>query len=450
MQALVIATALLALLWYRSPLANDKAAYYSILAGLALLLAGAVYPLMTVRFSGVSDHAVISACYALGVFLIALGFWRLRDKFTPLFAVSDPNSFGPDHHLDIAFDLVDQGFVVWSEQFSLLAFNRKYQEFMKYPAEFLKPGTPLLDCIKYQSGLGTYGPGEPDEIAQIRCQRIITERNTSEEIITTVSGLQLMVRRYYIPGYGHIATHTDITPLKSRELELANINAEKDKLFSIIAHDLKGPFVSIVGVTGMLTDANAKLSEDEVHALHASLHETGINVVKLLENLQEWSKFQRDAATIDPQVLQIGPIIHTSVDLYTPMAREKRLVFAVEEIPATPVLTDRHMVHTVLRNLIHNAVKFSHPDGQISIDVNVDKEWMWVSISDTGTGISAEKSQRIFDIDELPSMPGTQGELGSGLGLHLCQAFVHKCGGSIRVESVAGEGSKFRFSIPLA
>lgn len=447
---MVIAAALLALLRYRSPFTDEKSAYYSILSGLGLLLAGAIYPLIRPNLSDLPDLSIIAAFYSFGFFIIAAGFWRLREKFSPLFVKPDSDSFGPDHHMDIAFNLVDQGFVVWSEEYNLLAFNKKYQEFMKYPDGFLKPGVPLLECIKYLSAAGTFGLGNPDEIAKSRYQRIIVEHNASEEIVTTLSGLQLLERRYHIPGYGRIVTYTDVTQLKSRETELANLNAEKDKLFSIIAHDLRGPCVSLVGVSGLLTDTNAKLNKNEVDNLHVSLHETAQNVVNLLENLLEWSKTQRDEISLNPQVLQLEPILRTNIELYTPMAHGKELVFLVEEIPTMPVLTDNQMVHTVLRNLIHNAIKFSHPGGKITVSAETDREWMWVSIGDTGTGIPLEKGQRIFDIDELPSMPGTQGEIGSGLGLHLCQAFVNKLGGSIGVDSTVGKGSEFRFSIPLA
>ncbi len=471
-------------------LASGRICRYGLATGFVLLLAGFGLLLLDNLGWAAWPHGLALAASTSGLMTIGFGLSRLTAEANQKDRHLEASE--PSLHLEIALDLIDQGFVIWNEQNQLLACNKKYQEFMGYPDRLMQSGTSLFACIFYQAQLGTYGSGDPDVIAQDQYQKIIGERDAGDVTVTTASGTILFVRRYYVPGYGHITTQTDITKLKSNETklikneemlrrqvlelrdreerlenqaetlvsqakkmdrarrELEVLNAEKDKLFSIIAHDLRGPFASLVSVTELLANRDNQLDDDEVAHLHLSLHQEGQNLFKLLENLLEWSLLQQNATIFNPEVLPLEPLVRSTFALYGAVAKEKNIRLRTGVLPKAPVLTDENMAHTVLRNLVHNALKFTPDGGQVSVSADADNEWMWISISDTGIGICKDRIITLFEINAGKSTPGTDGEVGSGLGLHLCCALVKKCGGSIHVKSQAGKGSTFQFSLPLA
>ena len=238
--------------------------------------------------------------------------------------------------------------------------------------------------------------------------------------------------------------------MNNARVELERLNIEKDKLFTIIAHDLRGPFAGLVGVTELLATRSDELPANEISRLHQALHEAGQNLFELLENLLEWAQLQRDAVPFEPQVLKLEPLLRPNLALYKTLAASKNIQLNAIDIPPDLILTDPNMADTVLRNLIQNAIKFTPENGSVTVSAHADREWMWVQISDTGIGIPTELIDSIFKIDTTLSTPGTKGEVGSGLGLHVCNELIQKCGGKIDVISQEGQGATFKFSFPLA
>jgi ligand-binding sensor domain-containing protein/signal transduction histidine kinase len=228
---------------------------------------------------------------------------------------------------------------------------------------------------------------------------------------------------------------------------LHNLNATKDKFFSIIAHDLRSPFNSIMGFCELLFKRYEKMDDAKRKKLLGTVYESSKNLLKLLENLLQWARSQTGNISFDPEEFDINELINTNISLVNNLLQEKGVKLKKRFDGKISVYADKNMISTVIRNLITNAVKFTETGG-ITIETFQDKDNATVKIIDTGLGISKDKLGKIFDIENSKSTSGTRGESGTGLGLIICKEFVEKNGGSISVSSEPGKGSVFCFSIP--
>lgn len=249
--------------------------------------------------------------------------------------------------------------------------------------------------------------------------------------------------------------HTDITERKQAELrikqqneELQKLNAQKDKFFSIIAHDLKSPFSSIMGFSEMLVEQINEKDYDGIEQYAGVILQSSQRAMDLLMNLMEWSRSQTGRMEFNPQRFDLKEFIHDIIPLFDDIAGQKGIVIKKELPPSAPVFADQAMINTVLRNLISNAIKFTKPGGAIVLEVTEEKNKFTVSVNDNGIGIPKDLIGKLFRIDENFSTHGTANESGTGLGLILCKEFVEKHGGKIWVESEEGKGSTFYFSLP--
>jgi len=231
--------------------------------------------------------------------------------------------------------------------------------------------------------------------------------------------------------------------------DLQLLNAQKDKFFSIIAHDLKGPFNALLGYSSLLSSGAKDFDQNQVAEYSGAVHESAQRVFKLLENLLEWSRLQMGRVKYQPSSVNLKEIIDTNVELFAPTAKEKAIRLSGKGETSIDVFADAHMVDTVVRNLLNNAIKFTPEKGEVTVSTQRIGDWAEVDVSDTGVGISVANAARLFRLDEKTSTVGTGGETGTGLGLHLCKEMVEKQGGQLHVESVESEGSTFRFTLPL-
>ncbi len=237
--------------------------------------------------------------------------------------------------------------------------------------------------------------------------------------------------------------------LKS-EASLRELNATKDKLFSIISHDLKGPFSSIVGFSELLLD---KLNKDDLKSgidYAKIILESSWQAMDLLTNLIEWSRVQTGRMSYNPAPISFLPVVDGVIRLLNASAIQKSITIAVGTAEDSKILADKAMVSTVLRNLISNAIKFTKPGGRVSVNAIRKKDILQVEVSDTGVGMNKDLADKLFKFDESVSKPGTHNEKGTGLGMILCKEFVLKHHGEIWVESKPGKGSSFFFTLPLA
>ena len=235
---------------------------------------------------------------------------------------------------------------------------------------------------------------------------------------------------------------------KNEQLQL--INAEKDKFFSIIAHDLRGPLSAFVDATQILTEEIQNMDLEEIKDITMSMKTSASNIYGLLENLLEWSRLRRGAMDFVPENLNLKKKIEASIDVLSESARKKGIGLTISVPGELEIRADIHMFDTIIRNLISNAIKFTISGGKVNVTANYSGDhYIVVKISDSGIGMAPELRDKLFQIDEKTSRPGTEGEPSTGLGLLLCKEFIEKHGGKIWVESSIGQGSTFSFSLPL-
>jgi PAS domain S-box-containing protein len=234
------------------------------------------------------------------------------------------------------------------------------------------------------------------------------------------------------------------------EVELRSLNATKDKFFSIIAHDLKSPFNSIVGFSELLVAELKTKNYDEIETYANIILQSSERALNLLMNLMEWSRSQTGKMEFNPEYVEMGNLINEICLLFDDVASQKSIQINRTLPPDTIVFADRAMVSTVIRNLISNAIKFTNTNGEIQISAKQKNNQILISIKDNGVGMSKETMEKLFRIEESFSSKGTNNETGTGLGLLLCKEFVEKHGGIIWVESTVGIESTFFFSLPLS
>lgn len=235
--------------------------------------------------------------------------------------------------------------------------------------------------------------------------------------------------------------------LKASEAQLRELNATKDKFFSIIAHDLKSPFNSILGLSSLLEERVGEKNYEDIGEFATLIRSSSELAYDLLKNLLEWSRSQTGKMEFSREYLDLVGLIDDAFHLMENSARQKSIVIT-RHLPRNMLaFADRAMIATILRNLISNAIKFTKPGGEIIISAQQTSTEIKVAISDNGVGIRKEELSKLFRIDENHSTLGTLNEKGTGLGLILCKEFIEKHGGRIWAESEFGKGSQFYFVI---
>ena len=255
---------------------------------------------------------------------------------------------------------------------------------------------------------------------------------------------------------GVLATVRNITSQKifeqriiESETHLREIVEKKDKLFSIISHDLKNPFNAILGFSELLLQriSNNQLKDAEVFT--KKIMQSGQKAMDLLMNLLDWARAQTDKLNVKKEPIDPGILVSDMLAMLNPVISKKQIAVDVRTLAITkPISADRNMISVVLRNLIINAVKYSYPGGFIDLSIHSHEEEVVFSVTDHGVGIPAEKISTLFAFGAIESTPGTGKETGTGLGLQVCKEFVELQGGRIWAESIEGEGSTFSFALP--
>lgn len=237
---------------------------------------------------------------------------------------------------------------------------------------------------------------------------------------------------------------------KITEQQLKEANLTKDKFFSIIAHDLRSPFTSILGFTRLLNDEYDDFTDEERKMMVKQIQNSTESTFQLLDNLLAWAKTQLGRSICNPVSFGIESLINDTVRQTSPQARLKHIDIVAGMIDDVTIQADHNMISTALRNLLSNAIKFSFPDGVIKINTRLTDGLLEISITDEGTGMPPETLQSLFSLNEqVPSTKGTANEKGTGLGLILCREFVERNGGTIHAVSEVGKGSTFSIVLPV-
>lgn len=253
-------------------------------------------------------------------------------------------------------------------------------------------------------------------------------------------------------------TVQDITELKMAEAEIINKNAqllklnnEKDKFFSIIAHDLQSPFSALLGFTQMLDEELPTLSMEEIQSIATAMRVSSNNLYRLLGNLLEWSRMQRGATSFTPALILLMPKVEECMRLVIESANKKEIRVSFSIAEEMMVFADANMLGSTIRNLATNAVKFTPTGGEITIAARRREDnSVEISVRDTGIGMDNDLQEKLFKVGDQISRRGTGGETGTGLGLIICRDFIEKHGGKIWVESEVGKGSVISFILPPA
>ncbi len=234
--------------------------------------------------------------------------------------------------------------------------------------------------------------------------------------------------------------------LLKQKLELKTSNQVKDKLFSIIAHDLRAPFNALNGFISLLNYGD--LSDEETHSITQNLQKTSTSTLETLDILLAWAKSQMNGIVAKPENMDAYITAQKQIDLFTPIVSQKYITIENFIVPRTYAWADTNQIDTVLRNLVSNAIKFTPKNGKIIIDAIYKDNKLYISVTDTGVGISQTNLKKLFKTETHFSTKGTEREKGTGLGLMLCKEFVETNKGEIFIESEVGRGTKVYFSLP--
>ncbi|MCE1189465.1 MAG: ATP-binding protein [Ignavibacteria bacterium] len=347
---------------------------------------------------------------------------------------------------------------------------------MTVPAYFADTDAVVMGCNKYFEALlgmtadeikfnilGNIMPEFPiegedipteetdDDPEMINYEAVITDKNGSQkEVVISKS----IVKNMDGSVAGVIGVINDITEkraaekaLVESEQRLREANATKDRFFSIISHDLRSPFASILGFTDTLITMYPELTDEEKYSFIQDVADSAKKAYRLVENLLAWSRTQLGELTIAPVPVQLLPIVSDLIDLYSPLARQRNMELTCNISAETIILADEQTITLVLRNLVNNAVKFNRDGEAIHISADEDNGRVIIRLRDHGIGISKEDIGKLFRID-TNSKVGNSPHKGSGLGLILCKQFVEKNGGTIEVTSEPGSFTEFTISLP--
>lgn len=281
----------------------------------------------------------------------------------------------------------------------------------------------------------------------IEIKKLSIERQKNIRIILIVSGLFILLIMFFIVR--NRATLKKLNQkLKNSERDLIIANADKDKFFTIIAHDLKSPFTGLLGLTEMLHNNFGDFSTEKTKQIISLLNNSTQKVYALLESLLQWAQIQTGRMEYRPENVELQDSCEKVVELHSTNAFNKKIEIVNRFASETIVFADPKSVETVLRNLVSNALKFTHPGGKVVISSLTNENEVVISVADSGIGMSKESVEKLFRIDVPVASRGTGNEPGTGLGLILCKELIEKNNGKIWVESEPGKGSTFYFSLP--
>ena len=310
-------------------------------------------------------------------------------------------------------------------------------------------------------------PGDLDKSVQVTMEllrsetcenRFIEKRYLSRngDIIWALTNVSLLRDLEGKPLY-FIAQVQNITERKKAEEQLIKyaeelkiLNAAKDKFFSIISHDLRSPFNSLLGITEYISHSYDNLTPSEIRESVKNIYSSSQKLYNLILNLLEWSRLQSGRFDMERTEIELSILIEEMKNIYSDSADSKSIEIETDIPENIVIFADKYMIETVVRNLISNAIKFTNAGGKINIKADAKGDFVTISVIDNGVGISDKNVEDLFRIDEQFRRDGTANEKGTGLGLILCKEFVKKNNGIISVESEEGKGSKFSFTIPLS
>lgn len=337
-----------------------------------------------------------------------------------------------------------------------------YKSAFKYHVLFAQYSDSLNQKEKYEKLINIEKQYETEkkenEIIRLQARQelinVQLQKNKQLKILGFVTAALLLIFvffiliRYYDKNKLNQLLESKNKEIEQSENELRVLNVSKNKFFSIIAHDLKNPFHTVMGYSWLLSKDYDRFTEEERRKFASDIHNSTNNIFRLLQNLLEWSRAQTGRLIFNPQEIEFKRIFENSVSVLRSLADQKNIEIKFDYNNDLILFADPLMIETVMRNLINNAIKFTPENGLIEISANQIDGHISICVKDSGVGISEEDAQNLFRIDSTVKRKGTNDEDGSGLGLILCKEFVDKNNGSIWVKSIPRQGSSFFFTVP--
>lgn len=289
------------------------------------------------------------------------------------------------------------------------------------------------------------------ELALIRIEKQAADANLESQknkALFLFAAIGLLLLLLLAGGYFYVSLKRKRQLLAAKNEELRLLNQTKDRFFAIVGHDLRGPITSFSGLNDLINWYIEKKEFDKLKTIGAKVTQSVKQLDTLLNNLLNWAMAQTNAVPYRPEPLQLCQLTSECVSFFQHAVESKNLELRDLTRDDLFIYADKNAVATVIRNLISNAIKFTPHAGQVKIAAETKGEFVWISISDTGVGISQEKQKMLFTLSEDKSTRGTSGEKGTGLGLVLCQEYVALNKGALEVLSEIDKGTTFLFSVP--
>lgn len=256
--------------------------------------------------------------------------------------------------------------------------------------------------------------------------------------------VSFIVMRYFKKNYDF---EKAINSMQKKELQ--KLNTTKDKLFSIISHDLRGPLNNILSLGKLVENKPSGYTIEDMRRIYGEMNLALENTNRLLDNLLNWSRIQQDSIPFHPETIQLKAFVLSTVDTIQKISQNKNIDIHTNIANSVSIYCDKEMLSSVFRNLIQNALKFTFAGGKIFISANIISDnTVEVSIKDTGIGMSELMISDLFKMKAQTNRPGTEGEPSTGLGLVLCKEFIEKMNGQISVKSEESIGTNFIFTLP--
>lgn len=368
--------------------------------------------------------------------------------------LSEENLRQTHDYLDNLINYANAPIIVWNPQFNIIRTNQAFEHLTGYNSgEVLGHSLDMVfpEATKHES-LRQIEKTSGSQHQSLEIP-ILTKNNEIRIILWNSASIYDRKGKQVIST---IAQGQDITErkhseeaLKASEAKLKDLNATKDKFFSIIAHDLRSPFNGILGFSNMLKEEANELLPSSVMEYADLINKAALQVFRLLDNLLNWARVQQGQLSYNPTPLALKDVAGEVIGMLVDNANTK-MITVKDNIPSGLMVTaDGDMLKSVVRNLVSNAIKFTPENGEIELDAVEHDQQVEISVKDNGKGIPGDNLGKLFNIDTNFTTRGTAGEEGTGLGLILTKEFVEKQHGKVWAESKEGQGSVFHFTLPL-
>ncbi|TGD78329.1 tetratricopeptide repeat-containing sensor histidine kinase [Hymenobacter wooponensis] len=339
----------------------------------------------------------------------------------------------------------------------IYARQRKYEEAFRWQHMFRNLNDSLNNRTRLQvltALQARYESAEKENQIRLLTERSYTAQLRNRELWTAVTlllvGLGGMALLYGQLRRSRAALAENNAALQEATLELRQLAASKDRLYSIVAHDLRGPVTSFAGVTELIDFYLQRGDEEGLRRLPDIVRQAAQNLNSLLDNLLNWAVTQTGELAFQPERLPVAELFTELANLYSTSAQAKQITLQVDYAPNLTIWADPHMTRTILRNLISNALKFTPVAGSIVLKAEaLPKGVVRLSVTDTGLGMPPQQIASLLDADG-PLMPTYGPRSGTGLGLMLCRAFTQRQGGMLHIESTEGQGTTISVTLPNA